>query len=62
MAEQIKMLFEVNCPWNIVLDVGLDPLLRGMGPVLNFGTPPPICGTAEAGELKLCLRTDGWGL
>jgi len=29
MAEQIKMLFDVNTPggpWNIVLDVGPDPL------------------------------------
>jgi len=27
-------------PWNIVLDVGLDPPQRGQGcPLLNFGTP-----------------------
>jgi len=34
MAEQIKMLFGVNTPggpWNIVLDVGLDPPQRGEG-------------------------------
>jgi len=32
MAEQIKMLFRVNTPigpWNIVLNVGLDPPQRG---------------------------------
>jgi len=35
MAEQIKMLFGMNTkggPWNIVLDVGLDPhKKRGRG-------------------------------
>jgi len=42
MAEQIKMLFGVNIsgdPWNIVLDVGPDPLQGKGGPLLNYGTP-----------------------
>jgi len=43
MAEEMKMLFGVNThgsPWNIMLDVGLDPPQRGEGdPLLNFRTP-----------------------
>jgi len=46
MAEQIKMLLGVNTrrgQWNIVLDMGPDPPQREEeGPVLNFGTPPPL--------------------
>jgi len=64
MAEQIKILFGLNTPggqWNIVLDGGPHPPAeRGRGPVFNLG-PPPVFGTAEARDLKFCVRIQGWG-
>jgi len=60
-AEQIKMLFGVNTPWNprnIVLDVGPDPPQRGRGTQFKFRDPPLIFGTAEVRDLKFCMHAD----
>jgi len=61
--EQIKMLFGVNTPggpWNIVLDVGPDPLQRkGEGDQFSMLGFPPISGTAEDRNLKFCLLIEG---
>jgi len=46
MAKQIEILFGVNTfegPWNIVLDVGLDPPQTGkVGALVNFRSWDPL--------------------
>jgi len=65
MAEQIKMLFGVNTPgrpWNIVLDVGPDPVIeRERGPNFKFWDPLVSLGTAEARNLKILCAYRGLG-
>jgi len=62
MAEQIKMLFGVNTPegpWNIVLDVGPDPSLRGKGATFKYWEPLASPERLKLRDLKFCVHIEG---